>query len=50
MTTNFEKIKAMSIEEMAEFISHCDCENTCALEIQCWQGDKDCNCLDGIKQ
>ena len=47
---NYEKIKSLTLEEMAKFIKHCDCENTCSLEVPCWYGDKDCNCLDGIKQ
>ena len=45
-----DKIKQMSIDEMAEFIKKCDCENTCFLVGPCWDGDKDCDCTDGIKQ
>lgn len=48
--TNFERIKAMNIDEMAEFIKNCACENSCAFEVACWNGDKDCDCNNGIKQ
>ena len=48
--TNYEKIKQMTIDEMAEFIKHCDCETSCAFEVACWYGDKDCDCNNGIKQ
>lgn len=37
MTTNYERIKNMTVEELAEFITnymHCD---TCPVTNECWE-------------
>ena len=58
MTTNFEKIKQMSIDEMAEFIKLTTCTTTCSKYTQCFKylttvqinKQNDDLCTKGIKQ
>ena len=51
---NYEKIKNMSIDEMAEWLSFQGCENSCVYntEYDRIYENLDCggNCKDGIKQ
>lgn len=45
--TNYEKIKAMSVEEMAEFLN----KGANCVVCKCWDyclGDGSCDCLKGI--
>lgn len=41
---NFEKIKAMTIEEMAKYLKKIECDNEC---MNPWDCDE---CLDNYKQ
>lgn len=43
MTTNYEKIKNMSIEEMAKLLLENDCENYCAANEYCFK-----SCEEGV--
>lgn len=52
--TNFERIKAMSVEEMTKFINQCaDCENCCAIYRRVEFDPLSCNdnlCNKGIAE
>lgn len=48
MTTNFDKIKSMTVDEMAELLNDKDCTVCIYDSIDC-TGD-DCDCYLGIKQ
>lgn len=45
--TNFEKIKSMTIDEMATFLSRFDCLELCKYEGACKTFD---NCETGLKK
>lgn len=51
---NYEKIKNMSIDEMAEFLRNQGCDNSCVYyaEYDRIYENLECNgkCTDGIKQ
>ena len=53
---NYEKIKSMSVDEMAEWISKTDCSNTCVYHTEydrIYENLEGCTgmiCTDGIKQ
>lgn len=49
MTTNYEKIKNMTLDEMAEFLTDRSACDTCDCDME----ENKCmavGCLDGIKQ
>ena len=46
---NFEKIKAMDIDEMAEYLAYMECDTCCVYgdKTDCLEGS---DCFTGIKQ
>lgn len=49
MTTNYQKIKSMSLDEMAELLAYMECDTCCVYgdKTDCLEGS---DCFTGIKQ
>lgn len=47
---NYKKIKSMTIEEMAEFLSNNECEQCCVFSDIVCEGNPNSDCFVGIKQ
>ena len=47
---NYERIKNMTIDELAEFLSNNECEQCCAFSDIVCEGNPDSDCFIGIKQ
>lgn len=51
MTTNYERIKNMTVEEMAKLLRNCDdCYRICKMADKCDLLNKCFECEKGIKQ
>lgn len=49
MTTNRDKINAMTNEELAEFLAYQDCRYCVFQQVECYKSN-DFTCKDGILQ
>lgn len=48
--TNFERLKAMTIDEMAEFLSNNECARCCVFSDVVCEGNPNSDCFVGIKK